>query len=116
MTKLDYLNVIRAIDTIADNERILTDRYIDMNPDERDRCYGELYLILYALDRAKGEISRRYEAETKTATKDDRSDLLNLLQSYKRMIDRNREQWPSVLIDDIDKSIVSVLKRNSCHA
>lgn len=41
-----------------------------------------------------------------------RDQLLDVLESYARMIERNRATYPTVLIDDLDKSIQHVLKQN----
>jgi hypothetical protein len=38
--------------------------------------------------------------------------LLKVLESYSRMIERDRGQYPAVVLDDIHKSIISVLKEN----
>lgn len=38
--------------------------------------------------------------------------LLNVLESYSRLIERDRGQHAAVVLDDIHKSIISVLKEN----
>ena len=38
--------------------------------------------------------------------------LLYILYSYKRQINRNKEDAPTVLIDDLEKSITYVLNKN----
>lgn len=40
-----------------------------------------------------------------------REQLLDVLESYTRMIQRNKD-YPSVLIDDLEKSIQAVLQAN----
>ena len=42
----------------------------------------------------------------------DRETLLYVLYSYKIMIDRNKKEYPTVLISDLEKSINAVLGRN----
>lgn len=38
--------------------------------------------------------------------------LLDVLASYYRMIQRSGAEFPTVVIDDIEKSIIHVLKKN----
>ena len=60
MTKTDFLNVIRAIETIGDNEIINCRRMCEKNPaitEERER---DRDLILYALMMAQLEIEKRF--------------------------------------------------------
>lgn len=40
-------------------------------------------------------------------------ELLDILGSYRHMIRRNGEQYPTVVLDDIEKSITHVLKTNN---
>lgn len=42
----------------------------------------------------------------------DRETLLYVLYSYKIMIDRNKKEYPTVLISDLEKSINAVLEKN----
>ena len=42
----------------------------------------------------------------------DRETLLYVLYSYKIMIDRNKKEYPTVLISDLEKSINAVLENN----
>jgi hypothetical protein len=42
----------------------------------------------------------------------DRETLLYVLYSYKIMIDRNKKEYPTVLISDLEKSINVVLEKN----
>jgi hypothetical protein len=42
----------------------------------------------------------------------DRETLLYILFSYKILIERNKENYPTVLISDLEKSIDYVLQRN----
>ena len=42
----------------------------------------------------------------------DRETLLHVLFSYKIMIERDKENYPTVLIGDLEKSIDYVLQRN----
>ena len=42
-----------------------------------------------------------------------REQLLEILCSYKRMINNNKNDYPTVLIDDLEKSITHVLEKNN---
>ena len=42
----------------------------------------------------------------------DRETLLYVLYSYKIMIDRNKKEYPTVLISDLENSINAVLEKN----
>ena len=59
MTKLEYLEIIRAIETVEINERLTTKEYIELNPDDEEKAINEVSLILYGLMRAKHEIEKR---------------------------------------------------------
>jgi hypothetical protein len=39
-----------------------------------------------------------------------RAELLDILRAYKRLIERGKKDFPTVVLDDIDKSITHVLK------
>lgn len=39
-----------------------------------------------------------------------REALIEILEAYKRLIDRNGEEFPTVVLDDISKSITHVLR------
>lgn len=41
-----------------------------------------------------------------------RLDLIGILQSYRRMIERDNGQFPAVVLDDIYHSILIILARN----
>lgn len=109
MTQLEYLNIIRAIETVEDNEKIHCKRFIELNPAAKEERERDRDLILYGLMRARFEIEERYN-KMKT-TNNTRDKLINILSSYKRMIERNKD-FPGVLIDDLEKSIDFVLKEN----
>lgn len=46
----------------------------------------------------------------------DRETLLHVLYSYKILIERNKKDFPTVLIDDLEKSINHVLNVNNYSA
>jgi hypothetical protein len=48
----------------------------------------------------------------KTMRKYTNEELLDILGSYRRMIQINGEKYPTVVLDDIEKSITFVLKTN----
>ena len=61
MTRSEYQNILYAIGTVEDNEKINCKRFCELNPAcvkerERDRD-----LVLYGLMRARFEIERRFK-------------------------------------------------------
>lgn len=61
MTKSEYQNILYAIGTVEDNEKIHCARFCELNPAcaaerERDRD-----MILYGLMRARFEIEKRFK-------------------------------------------------------
>lgn len=63
MTRLEYLNVIRAIETVEENEKITCKRICDHNPAIREQRERDRDLVLYGLMMAKFEIEKRFEKE-----------------------------------------------------
>lgn len=43
-----------------------------------------------------------------------REQLLDIMSSYLRMIERDNGEYPAVVLDDIAKSIKYVLEKNCC--
>lgn len=61
MTKLEYLDIIRAIETVEENEKINCKRFVELNPaceNERER---DRDLVLYGLMIARFEIEKRFK-------------------------------------------------------
>ena len=59
MTKLEYLEIIRSIETVEENERLLTKRFIELNPAHEKERINDAALVLFGLMRAKQEIAKR---------------------------------------------------------
>lgn len=67
MTKLEYLEIIRAIETVEENERLLAKNYIKLNPACEKERINDAALIIYGLMRVRNEIEKRF----KNTLKDD---------------------------------------------
>ena len=61
MTKLEYLDIIRAIETVEENEKLLAKKFIELNPACENERINDAALILFGLMRAKQEITKRFK-------------------------------------------------------
>lgn len=102
MTNLEYKNIIYAIGTVEENEKFLCEEFCKLNPARRKERERERDLILYGLIRARFEIEKRIKTTN--------ADHLDILKSYAKMIERSGAEYPTVVLDDIAKSINHVLK------
>ena len=61
MTKLEYLEIINAIETVEENERLLAKKYIELNPAHEKKRIDDAALILFGLMRVRNEIEKRFK-------------------------------------------------------
>ena len=59
MTKLEYLDIIRAIETVEENEKINCKRFTELNPAYKNERERDRDLVLCGLMRARFEIEKR---------------------------------------------------------
>lgn len=114
MTRLEYQNILFAIGTVEDNEKINSDRFCELNPACKAERERDRDLVLYGLMRARFEIERRFKnclEDPRTKKEYTPAEFIEILTSYQKMIERSRD-FPNVLIDDLEKSISYVLKAN----
>lgn len=61
MTKLEYLEIINAIETVEENERLSAKKYIKLNPACEEERIHEAALILCGLMSVRNEIAKRFK-------------------------------------------------------
>lgn len=61
MTKLEYYEIIRAIETVEENEKIYCNEYIKLNPGDKNRRERDRDLILSGLLRARYRIEKIFK-------------------------------------------------------
>lgn len=61
MTKLEYLEIIQAIETVEKNERLEAKKFIALNPACENERINSAALILCGLMQVRNEIEKRFK-------------------------------------------------------
>jgi len=61
MTRVEYNDIMYAIDTVEERERELCRRYVDLNPQDEARRTNDRGLVIMGLNMVRSEIQKRFK-------------------------------------------------------